>query len=167
MASSSAPTDAPDTDTPDPAGTNSPADEVNPDDLTTAGEYRGPEPPEETGQTVSAPERPKSGAANASVRPATFQWMKHKKHERYRVRLWPPRAVETPPDDGYEHRGRYGSASDLRDAIESDLSGDAYTIEFEEGDGSTYVEHDAGPDHRWLGDPRFDVATIYTEPRGG
>jgi hypothetical protein len=145
------------------AGTTDPSDEVNPDDLTTTGEYRGPEPPEETGQTVSAPSRPESGGADASVRPATFQWMKHEEHERYRVRTWSPRAVDTPPDDGYGHLGRYGSASDLRDAIASDLSGETYTIEFEESDGSTYVEHDAGPGHEWLGDPRFDLATIYAD----
>lgn len=135
-----------------------------PDDLTSVGSHRGNEAPTETGQEVRSPEGPDPNANPASAAHALFQLVQNTADDRLQIRVHPARAeVKPPKSDQIEEIGQYRSVEELRTAL-SDASVDDRIAIFEDSESDTVLtDVDAGPDHPWIGQPRYERITFVVD----
>jgi hypothetical protein len=134
-----------------------------PDDLTTVGRHQGNAPPTETGQEVRSPDGPEPDTTPATPSRALFQLVRTPDNDRVQIRVHSPRADVPPPDDETEEIGQYRRIDALRAALEA-ASIDGQTAVFDDAEtGKLLTDSDVSSDHAWIGKPRYEVITFFSD----
>lgn len=135
-----------------------------PDDLTSIGSHHGNQPPTETGQEVRSPSGPDPHSNPASPAPALFQLIRNTAEDQIQIRVHSARAeVDAPDADAVQEIGQYRSVEELREALADASVTDRIAI-FEDAETDTVLtEADAGANHSWIGQPRYERITFVVD----
>jgi len=133
-----------------------------PDDLSSVGAHRGPDPPTETSQTVRSPEGPDASTSTARPASALFQLVRDPEDNRYQIRVHSPRAQISESEDTTEEVGRYRTVESLRHAL-ADASVAGWIGVFEDAEADGVLTDEVTANHPWIGRPRYTTITLFEE----